>query len=112
MKTLYTLYKIYQAAKDAEAILETAEKVVDFALNKKGSAMRGWKGGGRFENDGTGGGEVLPKTDADGNPITYKEYDVWPKVPGVNRGPERVVIGSDESEYYMGDHYRTFIEMK
>jgi hypothetical protein len=34
------------------------------------------------------GGEVLPKTDEDGNPITYKEYDVWPKVPGFNGGAE------------------------
>jgi guanyl-specific ribonuclease Sa len=46
--------------------------------------------------------------DADGNPIAYKEYDVNPYQKGVNRGAERVVIGSDGSKYYTNDHYKSF----
>jgi guanyl-specific ribonuclease Sa len=60
-------------------------------------------------NDGRGGGQVLPRFDPKGNPITYREYDVNPYTPGVNRGAERIVIGSDGSKYYTGDHYRTFV---
>jgi guanyl-specific ribonuclease Sa len=47
----------------------------------------------------------LPKTDSNGNPINYKEYDVNPYQKGVNRGTERIVIGSDGKAYYTNDHY-------
>jgi guanyl-specific ribonuclease Sa len=59
-------------------------------------------------NDGRGGGQVLPKTDAAGKPITYREWDVNPYQKGVNRGAERVVTGSDGKSYYTNDHYGTF----
>ncbi len=55
---------------------------------------------------------MLPETTSSGNPITYKEYDVNPRVEGVNRGTERVVIGSDGRAYYTNDHYQTFKEIK
>ncbi len=77
-----------------------------------GSAPAGYKGGGKFSNDGRGGGAVLPKAAPDGAPIAYKEYDVNPYSPGVNRGAERIVIGSDGRAYYTGDHYKTFTEIK
>lgn len=51
---------------------------------------------------------MLPRADAAGRPITYKEYDVHPYQPGVNRGPERLVVGSDGKAYYTNDHYTTF----
>jgi guanyl-specific ribonuclease Sa len=86
--------------------------VADYALNKNGASMPGWKGGSVFENDGRAGGDVLPEIDAEGNAITYKEYDVWPKVPGNDRGAERVVIGSDKSVFYTNDHYKTFTQIK
>lgn len=77
-------------------------------IRNTGRAPTGYKGGRTFRNDGRGGGQVLPKADGSGNPITYKEYDVNPFTKGVNRGPERIVIGSDGKAYFTGDHYGTF----
>ncbi len=50
------------------------------------------------------------KKDAQGNPISYKEYDVNPYQKGVNRGTERVVIGNGKA-YYTNDHYINFDEI-
>jgi len=72
---------------------------------------RGIKGGGSFDNDGRGGGEVLPGTDASGKPITYQEWDVNPRGPG-GRDAIRIVTGSDGSAYYTDDHYKTFTRMR
>ena len=77
-------------------------------IRETGRAPKGFKGGSTFANDGRGGGQVLPKKDAAGNPITYKEWDVNPYRKGVNRGAERIVTGSDGSAYYTNDHYKTF----
>jgi len=63
-------------------------------------------GGNTFKNNAG----TLPKTDSSGHPITYKEYDTNPYVPGHNRGTERVVIGSDGNKYYTNDHYTSFTE--
>lgn len=41
----------------------------------------------------------------------YQEWDVHPKVPGKNRGAERLVTSSSKA-YYTNDHYRSFIEIK
>ena len=71
----------------------------------------GFRGGGSFANDGRGGGQVLPGSTTDGTPITYREFDVYPFTPGVNRGLERIVLGSDGKAYYTSDHYATFAEM-
>jgi ribonuclease T1 len=68
----------------------------------------GYEGGRTFHNaEG-----LLPKTDAEGRPIHYREWDVNPKLPGVNRGAERLVTGSDGSAYYTADHYRTFVKIR
>ena len=80
----------------------------------KGKKIPGTKKGGvTFSNDSRGGGQVLPKKDANGNPITYKEYDInsAPK-PGQTRGAERMVVGSDGKAYYTDNHYKTFTEIK
>jgi hypothetical protein len=53
---------------------------------------------------------LLPSTDAAGSPITYKEYDRFPYTPGVGRGTDRIVIGSDGSRYFTSDHYETFVK--
>lgn len=53
-------------------------------------------------------GEVLSRTDAQGNSITYHEWDVKPYEKGVNRGSERLVTGSDGSAHYTTDHYVSF----
>ncbi len=62
----------------------------------------------KYRNDGSQGAEKLPDTDANGNPITYTESDVEPKQPGVGRTDERIVRGSDGSDYYTSDHYKHF----
>lgn len=54
----------------------------------------------------------LNTVDGIGNKITYKEWDVHPKVKGQNRGAERLITGSDHSAYYTLDHYQTFIKIK
>ncbi|MEO6602124.1 MAG: ribonuclease domain-containing protein [Polyangiaceae bacterium] len=54
---------------------------------------------------------MLPETDSAGNTIRYREWDVNRYQPGVNRGPERLVTGSDGSAYYTGDHYGTFVRI-
>lgn len=44
--------------------------------------------------------------------VRYTEHDIYPHVPGKNRGAERIVYVSDGSmAYYTGDHYRTFTPM-
>jgi guanyl-specific ribonuclease Sa len=81
-------------------------------IDQTGSPPQGYRGGGAYVNDGRGGSEVLPTSDADGNPIAYKEYDMNPYTKGVNRGPERIVVGSNGSAYYTSDHYRTFTPIR
>lgn len=81
-------------------------------IESTGTAPQGFKGGGSFLNDGRGGGQVLPTADASGNSVTYREWDVNPHVPGVNRGGQRLVTGSDGSVYYTSDHYTTFTKVK
>lgn len=42
----------------------------------------------------------------------YREYDLRPRVPGQDRGPERLVIERTTGRaYYTGDHYRTFVPL-
>ncbi|NJO81439.1 MAG: hypothetical protein HC828_00890 [Blastochloris sp.] len=81
-------------------------------VKNTGNAPSGYQGGRAFRNDGRGGGEVLPQIDSAGNSITYKEYDVNPYQRGVNRGAERIVVGSDGKSYYTSDHYSTFTPME
>lgn len=40
----------------------------------------------------------------------YREYDVHPKIRGVNRGPERIIVDRTAGKgWYTADHYRTFM---
>jgi ribonuclease T1 len=55
--------------------------------------------------------KLLPLKDTQGKTILYREWDVHPKKKGVNRGPERVITGSDNSSYYTRDHYTSFIKI-
>jgi RHS repeat-associated protein len=90
---------------------QKARSVLDH-IKANGSPSPGYMGGRTFLNDGRGGGQILPATDPSGNPIAYQEFDVNPYQQGVNRGPERIVIGSDGKAYYTDDHYSTFTEIK
>ena len=71
-------------------------------------APLGYEGGRSFHNEE----KRLPQKDKEGNAISYQEWDVNPKVQGVNRGAERLVTGSDGSAYYTNDHYRTFTTIR
>lgn len=76
-----------------------------------GQPLPGYEGGRRFGNYGNGEGK-LPVNDARGRRIFYQEWDIHPHVPGRNRGPERLVTGSDHRAWFTADHYRTFTEMR
>jgi guanyl-specific ribonuclease Sa len=52
---------------------------------------------------------VLPRTDAAGNPISYREWGTAPSASDPKPGGERIVTGSDGSIYYSPDHYQTFL---
>ena len=80
-------------------------------IDRTGRAPAGYRGGTQFMNDGRDGGEVLPGTDADGRPVTYREWDVNPYT-GANRGTERLVTGSDKSAWYTNDHYNSFVRIR
>lgn len=78
----------------------------------------GWKGSVSGQTPGTAAGSkylnkdgLLPKVDADGNAITYKEFDVNNKLPDSTRDAQRFVKGSDGSVYYTDDHYKTFTKI-
>ena len=78
-------------------------------INNK-TAPTGWtrtNWGMRFENDGRDNGQVLPKKDSNGRPISYNEYRVDGAAFGGSTGI-RLVIGSDKRKYFTSDHYKTF----
>lgn len=92
-------------------IRDIPKKAVDVLGNiesRGGLAPSGYRGRTKFGNNE----KILPKTDSNGSPVTYREYDVNPYQKGVNRGAERIVIGSDGKAYYTSDHYSTFITVK
>ncbi len=71
-------------------------------------APNGYVGGRTFENRE----KRLPKQAPDGSKIRYREWDVHPKERGKNRGPERLVTGSDRSAWYTADHYKRFTRIE
>lgn len=77
-------------------------------LDATGKPPPGYVGGRQFMNDERGGTTALPRRDRAGRALTYREYDVNPRRPNVNRGPQRLVVGSDGSAYMTGDHYVTW----
>ena len=81
-------------------------------IDRTGTAPQGYKGGRQFQNDGRAGGQTLPKTDANGKSITYREWDVNSAQAGASRGTERIVTGSDGSASYTNDHYQTFTRIR
>ncbi len=78
-------------------------RVLDY-VRKNGEAPEGYVGGKEFQNRE----KRLPAKAPDGKRIRYSEWDVNPKQEGVNRGPERLVTGSDHSAWFTKDHYKTF----
>ncbi|MBC7774900.1 MAG: ribonuclease [Phycisphaerae bacterium] len=76
-------------------------------IRRNGHAPDGLVGGREFQNKE----KHLPAKDSDNKRIRYSEWDVHPKVQGQNRGPERLVTGSDHSAYYTPDHYKNFLKI-
>jgi len=74
-------------------------------VRSNGTAPDGYVGGREFQNRE----KRLPAKTPGGERIRYSEWDVHPKVKGQNRGPERLVTGSDRSAWYTADHYKTFL---
>jgi ribonuclease T1 len=66
-----------------------------------GEPLAGYVGGRAFQNRE----RRLP-------PGRYREYDLYPRVRGQDRGPERLVIEQTTGRaYYTRDHYRTFVPL-
>lgn len=74
-------------------------------VRANGTVPEGYVGGREFQNRE----KRLPAQTPEGKRIRYSEWDVHPKVKGQNRGPERLVTGSDRSAWYTADHYKTFL---
>ncbi|OWK46504.1 dienelactone hydrolase family protein [Fimbriiglobus ruber] len=90
-----------------KGVPDKATKVLEY-VDKHGEAMEGYEGGrtfGNFERH-------LRATDDKGARIKYREWDVNPLRPGVNRGVERLITGSDGAAYYTDDHYATFKKIR
>ena len=77
-------------------------------VKKTNRAPQDFVGGRTFENRE----RRLPVHDRQGNDLRYREWDVHAKVPGENRGPERLITGSDSSAWFTKDHYRTFLKIE
>jgi ribonuclease T1 len=84
-----------------------ALEVLQF-IDQYDSAPDGYVGGRNFENRE----KRLPEKNADGGRIRYREWDVHPKQNGQNRGPERLVTGSDKSAWFTPNHYRSFVKIR
>jgi len=85
----------------APAALERARDVLAAIEDRGGKPLPGYVGGRAFHNRE----RRLPAG-------RYREYDVHPRVPGDDRGPERLVVEQTTGRaYYTGDHYRTFVPL-
>jgi ribonuclease T1 len=90
-----------------KGVPEKVGKVLQY-VDEHGKAMPGYEGGRNFGNFE----KLLPAADKNDKKIRYQEWDVNPHRPGVNRGAERLVTGSDGSAYYSKDHYKSFIKIR
>ena len=80
---------------------QRARDVLAQILRRHGEPPPGYIGGRPFQNRE----RKLPRG-------VYREYDVNPKIPGHDRGPERIVLEVRTGKaYYTDDHYQEFIPM-
>ena len=91
----------------SNTIPQYVHDVWKYIKTHNGSPPPGYKGGRPFANDGRANSEMLPDS---GGP--YREYDVHPNQPGVNRGSERLVIGIHDTAWYTSDHYKSFTRLE
>jgi len=95
-----------QATRQQTAIPSYVLETLNYIL-KYDKAPDGYVGGRIYFNRN----KALPQRDASQAKIQYREWDVHPKRSGQNRGPERLVTGSDLSAYFTKDHYNHFIKI-
>jgi ribonuclease T1 len=89
------------ASRADPAALARARDVLAAIEARDGAPLAGYVGGRAFNNRE----RRLPAG-------RYREYDVHPRVPGRDRGPERLVVDQTTGRaYYTGDHYRTFVPL-
>jgi ribonuclease T1 len=94
-------------AQNTRSIPTAAYEVLTY-VQKHQKAPKGYVGGRKFGNFE----KKLPQVDRKGRKMNYKEWDIYPKVKGKNRGAQRLVTSQDQRAWYTGDHYETFTEMK
>ena len=99
-------YSIPRTNSIANETLNKIENIVEYARKNNGTPPVGFKGGKVYSNLPKNGEQKLP----DG--VAYREYDINPYIKGVNRGSERIVIGSDKSIWYSFDYYKSFIRIE
>jgi ribonuclease T1 len=90
-----------------KGVPEKVAKVLSY-VDEHDKAPPGYEGGRTFGNFE----KLLPQSDKKNRKIRYREWDVNPHRPGVNRGAERLVTGSDGTAYYTKDHYKSFIKIR
>lgn len=86
--------------------IEKAKEIAKKIKNNNMTPPKDYRGGRTYYNNPRFGGQKLPEG------VNYREYDINPYTKGVNRGPERIVIGDDGSVWYTSDHYQTFIRIE
>ena len=83
------------------APLARAREMLAAIEARGGQPLAGYVGGRTFHNRE----RRLP-------PGRYREYDLHPRAPGQDRGPERLVVDQTTGRaYYTDDHYRTFVPL-
>lgn len=91
----------------ARSIPAEAYEVLAY-VQQHNKAPKGYVGGRKFGNFE----KRLPQVDRKGKKMNFREWDIYPKVKGKNRGAHRLVTSQDQRAWYTGDHYETFSEMK
>ena len=90
-----------------ENVPDKAKEIARQVKENNGAQPKGYKGGRIYKNIPLEeGAQKLPEG------VNYREYDINPYVKGQNRGPERIVIGDDNSVWYTNDHYYTFTRIE
>ncbi|MBV8316227.1 MAG: hypothetical protein JOZ53_14900 [Planctomycetaceae bacterium] len=75
-------------------------------INRAGQILRAGTPSQYFGNKDPAGNSILPTRDANGKPIKYQSH-------ATSRSePERVVTGSDGSQWYSPDHYDHFMRVQ
>ena len=54
---------------------------------------------------------ALPEKDQNGKPIDYIESDIFPIIPHLDRGNQRIIIGNDGAAYFTTNHYQSVIQI-